>query len=453
MLLVSAFAITACAVTTQWLSGIRAEEYRVERARLCAAALIPGSDGDLTTSVALLRSRYEDLVAIAALSPTGRIDAVYPDTPAHRATVAMVIERGGTPVAVPSPAHGEPFRVAGAVVPLNGVASPATREVFICFREERDARRLAGALAVCALLVGMVALAGTGSVARWVDRRVARPLCALARMIERARTRPDGVPILEAETWCETARLCALFEDLMLKVAKGEAHIRWIMRETQRELADREEGFDRQLRRAKDQATLDPLTGLRNRSFYDEQLETLFARNRTDGCDFSAVIIDVDNFKRYNDTCGHQAGDSVLEFIGALMRGSTRPADFAIRYGGDEFVLLLPNTTLDQAVSVADRLVRLFAQYTTRLGRDHQLSLSAGVASLRRGRHTSGFDLVADADTALYTAKRTSKGTVLAHDACAPVSIDRSSTGAHVPQRRPLTRVPQPPCADSMTKT
>ena len=218
-----------------------------------------------------------------------------------------------------------------------------------------------------------------------------------------------------ASEWLETAQVAERIGELQKEIINGEAQVRWLERESQRKIHDRELGFDRQLRRARDMATVDPLTKVRNRSFLEDELEALFERHRVKGDDLAVIMIDVDNFKQYNDTKGHQLGDAVLRFAGALLRGGVRPADHAIRYGGDEFLLLLPEASGEEAEVVADRLVKLFGQYAMRLGREHKLSISAGIASLKADAPHSGHELVACADAALYAAKRKGKNTVIAH--------------------------------------
>lgn len=166
------------------------------------------------------------------------------------------------------------------------------------------------------------------------------------------------------------------------------------------------------LRQVKDQAVTDPLTGLRNRAYLEKQFEPLFQKQVARSAELAAVMLDVDNFKTYNDTLGHQAGDALLRSLGALLRGSIRPTDVGVRYGGDEFLLLLPGANAEQAAMIAGRIIKTFGQNISRLGQRVPVSMSAGVASLQRDGCESGHALVKQADAALYAAKRSGKNTV-----------------------------------------
>jgi diguanylate cyclase (GGDEF)-like protein len=100
-----------------------------------------------------------------------------------------------------------------------------------------------------------------------------------------------------------------------------------------------------------------------------------------------------------------------------LLSGSTRAEDIVVRYGGDEFLLLLPGVERDQAVQIADRMVKLFGQHARRAPDGLVVSMSAGVASMRRDSANSGHDLIAQADRALYKAKRRGKNAVADYSA------------------------------------
>ncbi|MBY0240079.1 MAG: GGDEF domain-containing protein [Burkholderiaceae bacterium] len=100
----------------------------------------------------------------------------------------------------------------------------------------------------------------------------------------------------------------------------------------------------------------DALTGLYNRAWLNDMLPKLAARAAQDGGSLSLVMVDLDHFKRFNDTHGHVAGDAALIAAASALRDGLRPSDFAVRYGGEEMMVILPGTSLDQAVMVAQRL-------------------------------------------------------------------------------------------------
>ena len=155
-------------------------------------------------------------------------------------------------------------------------------------------------------------------------------------------------------------------------------------------------------------ATSDGLTGLANRRHFNETLVREWRRAMRDRAPIALLMIDADDFKTYNDSHGHQAGDKLLRTIaGSTAANLKRPLDLGARYGGDEFVVLLPDTTLDDAAALADRLRQHFV---TRCSTDNALAgharLSIGVACLVPGSGAKSRDLIAAADKALYRAKR-----------------------------------------------
>jgi diguanylate cyclase (GGDEF)-like protein len=163
----------------------------------------------------------------------------------------------------------------------------------------------------------------------------------------------------------------------------------------------------------------DKLTGLYNRAFYDDLLEREWSSARRDSDELSLVLVDVDHFKAYNDSMGHQAGDACLKAVAAALSGQfRRPGDVVSRYGGEEFIVLLPRTSAVEAQRLADQAAQAVSQMQiTHPGapRGH-VTISAGVAS-----HTPIFgdgpeQLLARADTALYSAKASGRNTVCAAD-------------------------------------
>ena len=161
------------------------------------------------------------------------------------------------------------------------------------------------------------------------------------------------------------------------------------------------------LRRQFEQAALsDALTGFRNRRWFDQTLPRLVQRHLHSSEPLCIAIMDIDHFKRVNDSFGHAAGDAVLLQVGRLVRGNLRPTDFAARVGGEEFALILPRTLLPGAVSAVERLRKSIAGAVF----DHdgrrlpQVTVSLGLVALQKGVNTE--QLLARADVALYAAKQ-----------------------------------------------
>jgi diguanylate cyclase (GGDEF)-like protein len=154
-------------------------------------------------------------------------------------------------------------------------------------------------------------------------------------------------------------------------------------------------------------AVTDGLTGLKNHRAFQESLHSAAQMAERFQQPLSLVMFDIDHFKQFNDTYGHPAGDELLRQVAQVLRESARAYDVAARYGGEEFALLLPNTTLEQAVQVAERL----RQQIRAIENPHApVSASFGVATYRRG--TPPATLVYEADAALYRAKRSGRDQV-----------------------------------------
>lgn len=152
-------------------------------------------------------------------------------------------------------------------------------------------------------------------------------------------------------------------------------------------------------------AATDVLTSLSNRRHFNEVLGREWQRGGRGQLPLALMMIDVDNFKPYNDVHGHQAGDVMLKTMGAAIAGAlNRGGDIGSRYGGDEFAVLLAGTTLDGARRVADKIRLNFATFCQREHMTH-LGLSIGIASMTPKKGVRSGDLVELADQALYSAK------------------------------------------------
>jgi len=150
----------------------------------------------------------------------------------------------------------------------------------------------------------------------------------------------------------------------------------------------------------------DPLTGLNNRRHMMEVLDREFERSQRSGARLCLVMIDLDHFKKVNDTYGHQKGDAVLQGLAALLRKHLRQYDTAARFGGEEFALILPETDLAEAALVAERLRKATEKLTFEQIPDLQVSASLGVACYPMPGVDVPDDLIREADYALYNAKR-----------------------------------------------
>lgn len=169
-------------------------------------------------------------------------------------------------------------------------------------------------------------------------------------------------------------------------------------------------------------AIADSLTGLNNRRYFDKVLPQEYERAHRDGIPFSLMMIDVDNFKKFNDTYGHHFGDRVLVSIGRVLRKTLRRIDFAFRYGGEEFVVILPDTDLGSAHKVAERIRQRVVSESRKLLRnqnDPPVTVSIGISCYPRDAACSKA-LLAMADQLLYKAKKAGRNRVLGAEEVAP---------------------------------
>jgi diguanylate cyclase (GGDEF)-like protein len=152
----------------------------------------------------------------------------------------------------------------------------------------------------------------------------------------------------------------------------------------------------------------DTLTGLMNRRYIEARLLEEIRRSNRSGAPMSFLMLDVDNFKSYNDEFGHPAGDDALKLVGHVIRQTLRGADVAARFGGEEFSILLPETTADESSAIAER-IRANIQNTQFPHR--RVTASIGIASCSAELCVSA-DLISAADKALYQAKRNGRNRV-----------------------------------------
>ncbi|HUL21814.1 MAG TPA: sensor domain-containing diguanylate cyclase [Thermodesulfobacteriota bacterium] len=157
----------------------------------------------------------------------------------------------------------------------------------------------------------------------------------------------------------------------------------------------------------KNMAIYDTLTGLHNRRYFEERLEVEAQKSLHSNTPLSLVMVDIDFFKKVNDTFGHTEGDQVLCKVSSLLKTSVRKKDIVARYGGEEFILILPEARLDETFVMAERIRRLVEETLFEVGKAQvNLTLSLGISNFPSHRVKSKEELMEMADQALYDAKR-----------------------------------------------
>jgi diguanylate cyclase (GGDEF)-like protein len=159
-------------------------------------------------------------------------------------------------------------------------------------------------------------------------------------------------------------------------------------------------------------ARVDHLTGLLNRRGFTEEAETEIRRMFRSGKSFSLVLTDVDNFKSFNDRHGHVCGDHVLKRMASILEERTRDVDRIARWGGEEFILLLPETETEGAANLAEKLRESIAENVFEFDNQRlKITMTFGIASFRRGESLD--TCIARADTALYHGKEGGRNKVM----------------------------------------
>ena len=162
------------------------------------------------------------------------------------------------------------------------------------------------------------------------------------------------------------------------------------------------------------QVNTDPLTGLFNVRYFREALDAELERTRRTGLPTSLMMVDLDHFKRVNDTHGHENGNRVLLHVAELLRNQTRKLDICCRYGGEEFIIILPSTELMLANQVAERCRSLLEELPVELDEGQlQITASIGVAVCSDAGQLVASQLIEHADQCLYKAKHQGRNQVV----------------------------------------
>ena len=228
-------------------------------------------------------------------------------------------------------------------------------------------------------------------------RHIVRPLNQLAHT---ARRIAEGTTDARADVRSanELGQLAAAFNLMTDRVMESRQELLKL----NSELEARVEARTREL---EELASKDPLTGLYNRRHFNEAVVRQFAAAQRYGADLTCLMFDLDHFKEINDHLGHRAGDEVLILLARSISSQLRTSDLAARFGGDEFIVLLPQTSSAAATSLANRIKREFAVNVARAFPSAPATLSIGAASLFLTHAESPEALIHEADVALYCAK------------------------------------------------
>jgi diguanylate cyclase len=218
---------------------------------------------------------------------------------------------------------------------------------------------------------------------------------------------------VEAKRRDEIGDLARSFNVMADELAHSHNQLVKLNAELEDRVLQRTTELERANRQLAEMAARDSLTGLYNRRHFSNLLTQLFAEATRYDTDVTCMMLDLDNLKRVNDSLGHQTGDRLLQFTAQIIEQTIRESDVAVRYGGDEFVVVLPQTSLPDASAFAERLLSRFrSELMTQLPEAIIASLSIGLASRRHNQPITAVDLVKFADEALYLAKAGGKNRI-----------------------------------------
>ncbi|MEA2091288.1 MAG: diguanylate cyclase, partial [Campylobacterota bacterium] len=161
-------------------------------------------------------------------------------------------------------------------------------------------------------------------------------------------------------------------------------------------------------------ASIDPLTKLYNRRYFSKASEHIFYLSKRNNSTLSIIMLDIDNFKKINDTYGHQVGDDVLVTIASALQGFIRKSDIVCRFGGEEFLMLFPQTPIDKALLISEKIRLKIEDTVVSLENKKELKFTAsiGVSQINHEKDKSIEDMIKRADDALYEAKNSGRNRI-----------------------------------------
>ncbi len=236
-------------------------------------------------------------------------------------------------------------------------------------------------------------LATTSSTSHYGDK-----LEKYSEQLNRAQDLGEIQGILE-EMIRETSNMVESTRDLQSKLKEASTQVEMLRKE---------------LAKTAEEAKRDALTGLRNRRAFDEELAKLLKSYREKGEIFSLIMVDIDHFKRFNDRFGHKVGDKVLQIVANTLNYTLKGKDFVGRYGGEEFVVLLPRTSLENACVVGEQIRENVSEKRLRVTKTGEnlgtITVSVGVSQVNE--NDTAESVIERADRALYLAKNSGRNNV-----------------------------------------
>jgi diguanylate cyclase len=211
----------------------------------------------------------------------------------------------------------------------------------------------------------------------------------------------------------DLSQLQNFIEDIIKDTNKMAESSRQLNQELE-EATSQIQTLNKQLEETEREVLLDALTGLNNRKAFDRKINDLCEKFDKDEGFFSVVMLDIDFFKKFNDQYGHQVGDEVLRIVGSHLKKNLKGKDFPSRYGGEEFIVLMPDTNLGKAYIVAEQIRENISKKRLKIKKTGQvignITASLGVSEIREG--DTAISVVERADSALYLAKNSGRNNV-----------------------------------------
>jgi diguanylate cyclase (GGDEF)-like protein len=270
------------------------------------------------------------------------------------------------------------------------------------------------------LMIGLLAAAGFGILGWFLAGSIAGPLLGIAEAARRIEQGERNVLIPAGNGSDELGTLARSLNSLVDSLTTRERELQRLAASLEQRVVERTAELSQANTMLEELSTTDGLTKVANRRHFDMVLDREWRLAARYELPLAVIMIDIDHFKGYNDSYGHQQGDECLRRVAAALSGSvTRAGDLVARYGGEEFAVILSHMAQDEAVAVAEKLrtsvEALRIAHRASSAGDH-VTISLGVASMIPGRDEQGSALLVRADRALYAAKEGGRNRVAAAD-------------------------------------